>query len=523
MAKIKHLSNNPVQDKSMETAKKYLAEENYVDAKDEVEKILDGNPADDRALNLLAIIMLKLDQYSKAVKIYEELILRYPNTMPLRTNLGVAYLKSNQPENALKEFSVVLTKDPGNKTVLKLNGKALLKLNRVDEAIDSFKKAGMNDYVKKIKKHGPNEPVVSELTTEDIMQEAIGKDKAIEPQEEIPGEDQVSEQDKETGQASAEHTQEEGNEEIMEQRGTESAEDYEEEQIIETERGPSAIDEQEFLNEEAAVTEETEKEESFEEEQPAPEKQLSETEEKKPSGKARADMKAPAPAEPQVSTVQTGDQEAGKPAQKTSQGLSAVLEETSLSKFATKVNFINESMLLFNLDGNLIYVRNKGIIALTDGLTIEQAYKRYRGKDTKSFFAERKEDPIVLVYGKGALILKSDFKTVKLFNLKNEAMFLDDEKLVAFQGDLEWENGRVELQADKSINVTQIRGTADVYLGLSHNLLSIRVSTDNALSVRLNSLIGWHGKLIPKPSAVKHYTPDILISFYGEGVVFIDA
>ncbi len=522
MAKMKRLSHKDMHEKALEKAKKYIAEENYVDAKDEIERVLDFSPTDDRALNLLAIIMLKLEQYAKAVKIYEELITRYPQTVSLRTNLGVAYLKNNQHDSAIKEFSLVLQKDPESKTILKLYGKALLQLSRTDEAIEMFKKAGMDEYVKKIKKGGSNEAVESELSTEDIMQEAMEKDKAAEPHEKIAVPSFIPQQETHEPQPEA-PVDGNGEEAAVEQQaaGHAGVEEYEEEQTIETERGPSATDEQELMNEqtevpEGPVTEEPEKEVTVQPDEPAAATQHFSGEGHSVPSETKEDRSEKA-------GNQDVQQEEENADTKSPEGLSLLTEATSLSKFGSAVNFINDAMVLFNLNGNIVYVRDKGIVSLTESLTIEQAYKRYRGKDTKSVFAEKKDDPIVLVYGKGALVLKSDYKNIKEFNLKNESMFLDDERLIAFQGDLEWENGRVEVQADKSINVTQIRGTADVFVGLHDQLQSIHVHAEHYLSVRLNSLIGWYGKLIPRQSSIKHYNNDSFISFHGEGVVFIDA
>ncbi len=519
MAKIKRLSQNNMHEKAMEKAKKYIAEENYVDAKDEIERVLDTHPTDDRALNLLAIIMLKLEQFNKAVKIYEELITRYPQTASLRTNLGVAYLKNNQPDNAIKEFSMVLQKEPENKTILKLHGKALLQLNRADEAIEMFNKAGMDEQVKKIQRGGSNASVESEVSTEDIVQEPIGKDKAVQPYQKVPFPEMIAEQEARVQQPDSTSTgSTQGNVVEQQDAGQSGAEDHTEEQIIETERGPSATDEQELMDQHYTAGEEPSVREPGQSgEQPVQTESL--PEEKQAVAK-------------ESETNAQGGETAGNPdlrqekkpiTEQSDDGISAITEKTSLSKFGAAVNFINDSMILFNLSGNIIYVRDRGIVNLTESLTIEQAYKRYRGKDTKSIFAEKKDDPIVLVYGKGALVLKSEYNNIKEFNLKNESMFIDDERLIAFQGDLEWENGRVEIQADKNINVTQIRGTADVFVGLHNNLHSINVRTEYYLSVRLSSLIGWYGKLIPRQSTVKHYSNNSFISFHGEGVVFIDA
>lgn len=577
MAKIKHLFNNGVQEQAIKRVKKYIADENYVDAKDEIEKVLAVNPSDDRALNLLAIVMLKLEQFDRAVRIYEDLITRYPKTLPLHINLGVAYLKNNQCENAIKEFSFVLDKEPDNKTVLKLYGKSLLKLNRVEEAIEMFKKAGMDEYIKSLKQKketkGTLEP---ELSTEDIIEGAevksvekdidAGEQQTLvegqtssegvffskENQSETKEEDlseRIQKQEKskdETIQAEAQTEETTIEEEI-------SSEQYNEEGIIESERGPSAIREQELIEQYSGLMDQSQEEKyASTGEQPIKNEQSIDKERSEEQAKEEPIEKEKTISEHIEANQTYGDGESNREEQSTiegqkrlveqeisedqkilseeeiqtekiNEGLSFITETTTLSKYNAPVNFIHNSLLTFNLNGNIIYVRDKGIIALNEGLTIEQAYKRYRGKDTKSLFAERKDDPIVLVYGKGTLLLETEYNNINEFTLRNESMFLEDERLLAFYGDLEWENGRIEVKSDKSINVTQVKGTASIFVGLHHSLNSIEVSTDHFVSVRLNALVGWYGKLIPKQTNIRHYNNFDYMSFYGEGVVFVDA
>ncbi len=540
MARIKNLSHNNLQEKSIERAKKYLTEQNYVDAKDEIEKVLDVNPMDDRALNLLAIIMLKLDQYNKAVKIYEELVTRYRKTMPLRINLGVAYLKNNQAENAVKEFTVVLDNDSTNKTVLKLYGKALLKLNRVDEAIKIFRKAGMNDYVKKIRKHGADAPGVSELSNDDVAHEPLKEEKPadvrkVKKQQDTAAEQAEVEEEPLKPESEEAEVKEEKPADVrkVEDRQDTAAEQAEvEEEPLKPESEEMQTDEQDGRSGQQMTMEAEEDKAEIEESLPEGEKVTDKEEQEREvtesdSGSVQTEESETSDESEETAAAEKEEKEvsdeSAEQLQKMIKGIPALVRETSLSEFDAKVNYINDSMMLFNMDGNLMYVRNKGIITLSESLTIEQAYKRYRGKDTKSIFADKKDDPIVLVYGKGELILKCDFEKVKLFNLKNESMFLNDERLVVFQGDLEWENGRVELQVGKSINVTQIRGTADIFLGLHGNAISLNVNAENPVTVCLGSLLGWYGKIIPKTSEIQQYTSKQYISFHGEGAVFIDA
>ncbi len=77
-------------------ARKFLQNNNIVEAKDEIEKALEIKPNDDKALNLLGMVYFKLEEYAKAADIFRQLIKRNANVPTLYTNLGLAYIKMEQ-------------------------------------------------------------------------------------------------------------------------------------------------------------------------------------------------------------------------------------------------------------------------------------------------------------------------------------------------------------------------------------------------------------------------------------------
>ncbi len=516
MAKIKKISTNNSTDGQLTNAKRYIADGNYVDAKDEIERVLDASPTDDRALNLLAIVMLKLEQYDKAVKLYEELITRYPQTTTLHTNLGVAYLKNNQAEKAIKEFEFVIKKETGNKTANKLLGRALLKLDKVQDAIESFERAGMHEYANKLKQHGATDSVVSELSGEDIAHEEINKNKII-------------------GEIFSKRTAPVTEQDVL-ARDVIINDDTPEEEII---KKREEFSEQQIIEENELAEQETEKaipeslkertddadEQTQQEVQGSTLEPHSEKEEEQDSGYEKSHIIAGenTAVEDEITSESSNKTVHKEPLVLVGKGLEAMEKESAIRIYDKHATFISDTLLAFRLNGNIVYVRSKGIDMQTEGLTVEQAYKRYRGKDTKAVFAEKKDDPIILFYGNGMIVYKSQLLSVKVFNIKNEHIFVNDERLEAFYGDLEWENGRLELQADKSKNVTQFKGTGDIFLGLNNGLHSVEITSNNPMILRIEKLLGWYGKLIPRLVANQTQLSGLFISFHGEGVVLLDA
>ena len=78
-----------------------LLQDNRVhEAKEELEQALRLQPRDAKGQDLLAVVYFRLGLYPRAIEIYEDLIVDFPNDAALAQNLSLSYLKTGQPDKA---------------------------------------------------------------------------------------------------------------------------------------------------------------------------------------------------------------------------------------------------------------------------------------------------------------------------------------------------------------------------------------------------------------------------------------
>lgn len=131
-------------------ARKFLQNNNIVEAKDEIEKALEIKPNDDKALNLLGMVYFKLEEYAKAADIFRQLIKRNSNVTTLYTNLGLAYIKMEQYENAIPELKKALELEADHLSTHNYLGLAYYKLGEYELALNEFKAINATKMIEKM-------------------------------------------------------------------------------------------------------------------------------------------------------------------------------------------------------------------------------------------------------------------------------------------------------------------------------------------------------------------------------------
>jgi uncharacterized protein (AIM24 family) len=143
--------------------------------------------------------------------------------------------------------------------------------------------------------------------------------------------------------------------------------------------------------------------------------------------------------------------------------------------------------------------------------------------------------PVVRIAGSAQLVLGAKpAHTLVPLALQDDLAFLREEALLGFELCLTYENGRLALEApgeggtrapSEGAHVVQLRGTGAVVLELAGALASIPSTAGSPLLVRREWIVGWLGRLVPRPlpAAESPSGQRGLIAFSGEGTVLVCA
>jgi uncharacterized protein (AIM24 family) len=104
--------------------------------------------------------------------------------------------------------------------------------------------------------------------------------------------------------------------------------------------------------------------------------------------------------------------------------------------------------------------------------------------------------------------------------LADESLYIREERLVAFEDSITYDNGRIPNANGSEISLVHLAGKGRVLLGIDGVLRSVEVVGDVPLSVALEHWVGWYGKLTPKvmPASNGHGRS---VELTGEGVVLL--
>lgn len=441
-------------------ARKFLQNNNIVEAKDEIEKALEIKPNDDKALNLLGMVYFKLEEYSRAADIFRQLIKRNPNVTTLYTNLGLAYIKMERYEEAIPELKKALEFEADHVSTHNYLGLAYYKLGEYDLALKEFQAINAVKMIEKIQQ----------------------KIKEIESKAPLPADVKK---------------------ELHEEEAKILSSQPEEIQHEEPEKKP-----------------ETEKEKPAEVK--AEEKEGIKTEEKEEAGKEaeereaekREEVKKEAPPE----VPETG--EAIPSITKIAGDALVKLPEVE------GIRIIDDKFMFLGVRDAPLHARLNNIITYKGELKFSPEFKKFKGKETKAIFGT-KESPIQRIEGKGDVILLLDGGKPVLFRLDEGHIFISETRLLAFNGKIDWENGRIQAEGSQDLNLVHLWGTGTVAIDLTARLISIELDGSQPFTVDFNAFVGWFGKLIPQIKLIE--VPDkkgnekrSMIELKGEGVVLLE-
>ncbi len=133
----------------------------------------------------------------------------------------------------------------------------------------------------------------------------------------------------------------------------------------------------------------------------------------------------------------------------------------------------------------------------------EPLFKRFKGRTTKSHFGPP-EAPFCKVSGQGAALLQArPGRRLYLFEMAGkDTAFVTERALYAFSSGLAWENGRIGLTEESSVDLVTLSGTGQFAVVVGGEVSVIETSEDGeGVLVALPALVGWQGRMAPRPVA----------------------
>lgn len=189
------------------------------------------------------------------------------------------------------------------------------------------------------------------------------------------------------------------------------------------------------------------------------------------------------------------------------------------------------SVACLAVEGEMI-VRQDLIAACSGGARMERAPRRHRGRLTDEWLGSD-ERPFVHVHvdprsdgesaaPEGDIYLAGGGSLLVRVAVDGEGLLVREDRIVAFDGVLSWEQASIP-QADRAIQMLQLRGRGRAVLSARFEPIAIEVSTRRPVLVALQRLIGWMGDVVVCGAPARGgVLADWGLLCEGEGVVFVD-
>jgi uncharacterized protein (AIM24 family) len=408
-------------------------------------------PTDIKILSLLGLVYFRLGQFDDARTIYAELVQKQPRDASLRLNLGLVHLKLGDVDAALQELQTAREQDPSQTRTIGYLGLAYARSGQYARAREAFLQAGQDELAREM---------------EQYLQDSPTEQRDVPP---LPPRRPPTERP--NGQAVPQP-------------------------MMRRDSGPMDRDPHE-----------------------APTIRLSTSEALAVAAASTADLAIPTPAvplEPASGVVMHEQHDEGAISAAVRVAAPSTTHEaiepdgrgtpTPLSRFATsRLIRPDDGELPFELAaGDTLIVRVRGrMLSRTEGVVVsggelsyEPATKRVRGRTTEEPFGSETR-PMFFVSGHGHLCASARGGKFTALELSDDALYVREELLFAFEERLRWENGHIP-GSDDTMNIVQFRGEGCVALRTPRPPLTVKLAPEKVLYVDAALLAGWIGRVVPR-------------------------
>lgn len=442
-----------------------LLQDNCVEeAKEELERALSVRPRDIEGQGLLGVVYFRLGMYPRAIHIYREIVRERPEEVTPRLNLALCYFKTGQPGEARAALEAVIERQPDHRRAWGYLGLVFERLYDYEKAEAAFERAGQAHLARRMRarlEEGEEHPSEPSPPNQEEMRRAAA--------------DAVSDLD--SGKNEPPFSRAEEAEEIGPPSGRWRAREPGEERVPRrrSQRPPRPSS------------------------PPPPPEPIPES----LSPLSLTTQLATGPVPPDA-LVEGRILEAPRGrAEKTPQGLVAVNVTEGLATQSRCVRAI----------------AHRG-----EGLKPEPLRRRLRGRHAAEPFGGESSG-WVLLEGAGVVLLEPA-PGLQLFvvDLGGEFVYLRESRLVAFEGLVSYENGRLPTGEGGPVPMVQLAGEGVVVFQAHPGLRSLPVTADQTVAARIGSVLGWTGRLLGQPGSLglSGAEPQGLVTFSGDGAVLLD-
>jgi uncharacterized protein (AIM24 family) len=168
--------------------------------------------------------------------------------------------------------------------------------------------------------------------------------------------------------------------------------------------------------------------------------------------------------------------------------------------------------------GDDAHVRQAALLASSGEVKTEEARRRKRGRLTAEALGDAR-DPFLRCRGRGEvwLTLPPGGRGLVPLTLADDVLYLREQRVVAFDGEVVWECGRVPWDG---LPLMQFRGSGRVVVDAARGeMVALRVNEGEVVRVAQARLMGWLGRIVAQ--SVRAQDPIAQIACEGEGVLLL--
>ncbi len=176
-------------------------------------------------------------------------------------------------------------------------------------------------------------------------------------------------------------------------------------------------------------------------------------------------------------------------------GLSALAKHVAYEPPASAPFAVDSPIASLKVSGEL-RTRLSGLLWVRGDIQRQGEMKRFRGRATDKPFGEG-GDRMFHLSGEGQVVVALPGTSLTIIELEDEAGYLVEDALFAFDEALGYENGRVPSKVPPDLQLVHLRGRGKALLRSVGDIRSVEVRAGQPLQLPLERLVGWVGTLTP--------------------------